>query len=360
MVHTAIHWPTDGADELRLWAFAIQHAVWLYNRLPNRKTGLTPLELFTSTQSDHRDLLRSHVWGCPVYVLDPQLAEGKKIPKWNRRSRLGQFLGFSDEHSSLVGRVRNLETNYVSPQYHLVYDDNFSSIFNDTSLQDSKADEIFDDLFENARDFYGEIERDAGGVIIYEPPPLEDIWLSEPERREKKDIVRRRRDADRTRQQNFDREFERSILEKGFNPNAEDALPPDLALVSDNEVSQSSHSSDSSDDSDDASFSGGAVDEEHVPEGARSPLAPNIIPNTPDAPGGSSEGAFPRGSDGTAAPPPRRSKRLRREGYQRALRGLEKHDQFNTAIRRQYSLSLGPKQPPNFARRSPKRRINQQ
>ena len=53
MVHASIHWPADGADEIRLWAFAIQHAAWLYNRLPNPKTGLTPLEVFTKTKADH-------------------------------------------------------------------------------------------------------------------------------------------------------------------------------------------------------------------------------------------------------------------------------------------------------------------
>ena len=183
MVHASIHWPADGADEIRLWAFAIQHAAWLYNRLPNPKTGLTPLEVFTKTKADHRDLLRSHVWGCPVYVLDPKLQDGKKIPKWNRRSRLGQFLGFSDEHSSLVGRVRNLTTNYVSPQYHVVYDDLFQTIFNDTPLVNSNVGAVFDELFENERDWYREIETNDTGTIMYEPPPLDDVWLSEPEHR---------------------------------------------------------------------------------------------------------------------------------------------------------------------------------
>eukprot|EP00804_Cyclotella_cryptica_P023036 CCRYP_000302-RA/>CCRYP_000302-RA protein AED:0.27 eAED:0.10 QI:0/0/0/1/0/0/2/0/149 len=44
--------------------------------------GITPLELLTKTKADRRDLLRSHVWGCPVFVLDPKLQYGKKIPTW--------------------------------------------------------------------------------------------------------------------------------------------------------------------------------------------------------------------------------------------------------------------------------------
>lgn len=35
MVHTAIHWPSDGDDEIWLCSFVIKHAVWLYNWLLN-------------------------------------------------------------------------------------------------------------------------------------------------------------------------------------------------------------------------------------------------------------------------------------------------------------------------------------
>jgi hypothetical protein len=105
MVHVSLHWTEHGVDDLALWGFAVKHAAWIYNRVPSRSSGLTPLELLTKTKADHKDLLQTHVWGCPVFVLDPKLQDGKKIPKWNRRSRLGQFLGFSDEHSSLVANV---------------------------------------------------------------------------------------------------------------------------------------------------------------------------------------------------------------------------------------------------------------
>ncbi len=45
MVHAAVHWPANNADNICLWPFAVQHAVWLFNRTPNRVTGLTPLEV---------------------------------------------------------------------------------------------------------------------------------------------------------------------------------------------------------------------------------------------------------------------------------------------------------------------------
>ena len=84
MLHVALHWSESHVDDLSLWPFAVKHAVWLYNRLPNPITGLTPMEMLTNVKTDHRDLLRSHVWGCPTFVLDPKLQNDQKIPKWNK------------------------------------------------------------------------------------------------------------------------------------------------------------------------------------------------------------------------------------------------------------------------------------
>jgi hypothetical protein len=64
---------------------------------------------------NYRHLQRAHVWGCPVYVLDPTLQDGKKLPKWHARARRGLYVGVSPEHFSTVGRVLNTETGYVSP-----------------------------------------------------------------------------------------------------------------------------------------------------------------------------------------------------------------------------------------------------
>ncbi len=83
MVHVSLHWSKYGADNLALWGFAAKHAVWLHNCIPNHLSGLKPLELHTKTKANHHDLLHTHVWGCPVYVLDPKLQDGQKIPKWN-------------------------------------------------------------------------------------------------------------------------------------------------------------------------------------------------------------------------------------------------------------------------------------
>ena len=50
------------------------------------------------------------------------------IPKWNPRSDAGIYLGHSPEHASNVALVLNLTTGLVSPQYHVVFDDTFSTV----------------------------------------------------------------------------------------------------------------------------------------------------------------------------------------------------------------------------------------
>ena len=102
MIHSSLHWKENEANDLTLWSFAVKHSVWVFNRVPNQESGISPMEILTKTKSNHRDLIRSHVWGFPVFVLESKLQNDQKIPKWNRWSRMGPFLGFSDEHSPLV------------------------------------------------------------------------------------------------------------------------------------------------------------------------------------------------------------------------------------------------------------------
>jgi hypothetical protein len=141
------------------------------------------MELITKQKSDHLDLLRSHVWGCPAYVLEPKLQNGQKLPKWNRRSRLGQFLGYSDKHSSLVANIRHLKTGYVSPQYHVVYDDLFQTVFSAGPIIEL-VDSMCEELFTTSCEVYATDEYDAEDNLVHRPPPLDEVWLDEDGRRQ--------------------------------------------------------------------------------------------------------------------------------------------------------------------------------
>jgi Reverse transcriptase (RNA-dependent DNA polymerase) len=127
MLHAVWHWPE--MEDASLWPMAMAHAVHIYNHTPNELTGIAPIETFSGSLSDGQALRNLHTWGCPTYVLEPRLTEaGGKIPKWQPRSRRAQFMGMSPVHAESVGLVRNLTTGYISPQYHLVYDDWFETV----------------------------------------------------------------------------------------------------------------------------------------------------------------------------------------------------------------------------------------
>ena len=79
MIHAAIHWP-DMADPV-LWPMAVNHAAFLKNHLPEETTGFSPTEKFSRSKWDWKHLHDLHVWGCPVYVLQSSIADGKKIPR---------------------------------------------------------------------------------------------------------------------------------------------------------------------------------------------------------------------------------------------------------------------------------------
>jgi hypothetical protein len=69
-----------------------------------------------------------HVWGCPVYVLDKMISDGKKLPRWTPRSTRTINLGFSNKHASSVPLVLNPQTGYITPQFHIVFDDWFATV----------------------------------------------------------------------------------------------------------------------------------------------------------------------------------------------------------------------------------------
>ena len=188
MLHSIIHWPESANVEL--WPFAMDHAVYIWNNLPGKRNKLAPIEILSHSKFDnHLHLQRAHVWGCPVCVLDPALQDGKKLPKWKPRSRRGQFMGFSPSHSSRVANVLHLVTGFVSPQFHVVFDDLFSTVATDGVHTDHFDAISWNRLIESGyeADVWG-VERDADGNLLAEPPPLDESWLTDHERRHRQRI----------------------------------------------------------------------------------------------------------------------------------------------------------------------------
>ena len=168
MLHSAVRWP-ETADS-SLWPMAVDYAVYLFNHVPNPVTGISPVELSTRTALQHKDYHHLHVWGCPAYVLDPTLQGGKKLPKWQPRSRRAVFLGLSKKHAASIPLVLNLNSLCISPQFHVIFDDWFTTVA--SSLETEESPDWWDDLFDSKFQYHFDDD---------DPIKLSAEWMDEQE-----------------------------------------------------------------------------------------------------------------------------------------------------------------------------------
>jgi hypothetical protein len=103
---------------------AVKYAAHINNQMP-KLNGVCTTDFFSGSTVPRHRLLDLHVWGCPVYVLDPKLQQGQKLPRWQPRYRKGICMGLSTQHASEVPLVLNCKTGSITTQFHVVFDDFF-------------------------------------------------------------------------------------------------------------------------------------------------------------------------------------------------------------------------------------------
>ena len=131
LIQATKRWP--GVVTIHLWPYAI--------RMANQAYNATPLNAHTDKQSPNKIFDNSAVdinpkhwkpFGCPTYVLKSELQGTTGIhPKWDARSRAGIYLGQSPIHNRNVALVLNIHTGYVSPQFHVKFDESFRTVLQD-------------------------------------------------------------------------------------------------------------------------------------------------------------------------------------------------------------------------------------
>ena len=139
LLHSTLMWP-DQAN-LKLWPYVMHQAVYIYNHIPKPDSGLASIKLLSKTKFPSYDHLnRFHVFGCPVFVLDPKLQDGKRIPKWKARSRRGQYMGIHPGHSTNVGRILNINSGKGthSIMWCMMIPSHLSQIVNPVELEKRK------------------------------------------------------------------------------------------------------------------------------------------------------------------------------------------------------------------------------
>jgi hypothetical protein len=93
-----------------------------------------------------------HPLFCPVYVLDRRMQEGTSPPKWTKRTTQKVYVGHLHHYSKLVPMVWDPKTKLVSPQFHIMFDDNFDTV--QAPDPNIKQSDTMDRLFHTDRYLY--------------------------------------------------------------------------------------------------------------------------------------------------------------------------------------------------------------
>ena len=131
LIHATKRWP--GVVTIHLWPYAIRMANQAYNAtlLSSPMNKQSPNKIFDSSAVDI-NLKHWKPFGCPTYVLKSELQGTTGIhPKWDARSRAGIYLWQSPIHNRNVALVLNIHTGYVSPQFHVKFDETFRTVLQD-------------------------------------------------------------------------------------------------------------------------------------------------------------------------------------------------------------------------------------
>jgi len=129
LIHASRKWPKTVTTNL--WPYAVRMASDVYNNSPCFQLidNKSPMQIVSGANVS---INPKHYkpFGCPAYVLNNALQQNKPFAKWDERAKVGVYLGKSPHHNKNVALVLNRETGLVSPQYHVMYDEEFHTVIN--------------------------------------------------------------------------------------------------------------------------------------------------------------------------------------------------------------------------------------
>ena len=105
----------------------------LVNEALNNSTSLNDSARRTSEQAFFKTQVNIRAkdyksFGCAVFALNTDLQQQNRHQKWKERAKSGIYLGKSPRHVINVSLVLSLNTNLVSPQFHVKHDPYFDVI----------------------------------------------------------------------------------------------------------------------------------------------------------------------------------------------------------------------------------------
>ena len=90
------------------------YATYIYNHMTNAEEIVTS-DIFNGNKFNRHKLKYIHMWGCHVYVLNTNLQQGHKLPKWKPHYCRGIFVVFSPNNSIGVPMIPKPDTGHISP-----------------------------------------------------------------------------------------------------------------------------------------------------------------------------------------------------------------------------------------------------
>ena len=79
ILQSAIHWPKSLTPPFGPWQSSMPPISTTRFQIPTQVS----VQMISSPRQDGSNL---HVWGCPRYVLDKKISDGKKLPHWKPRA----------------------------------------------------------------------------------------------------------------------------------------------------------------------------------------------------------------------------------------------------------------------------------
>jgi hypothetical protein len=117
------------------WPFAIKAAVERMNSLHIDTADHTPESKFYGVNIENIPVKTFCTMFCPCYILDSRLHNAGSIgpTKWEPRSNICVYLGHSPLHAGRVALFYNQSNGHVSLQFHVVFDNVFTTIQGDVT-----------------------------------------------------------------------------------------------------------------------------------------------------------------------------------------------------------------------------------
>jgi hypothetical protein len=181
LIHAITQWPGVLSEEF--WAFALRHACNFHNASIDPDIQQSPYHLFTGAPAPWR-LQDFRVFGCPVFVLDKKLQDGDSLPEWKSRCWTGVYVGQSLQHAGSIPLIYNPRTTHVTPQYHLTFDDQFTTVKGSTAIMPESE---YLRLYHNTDWMFPYAFGEQADLHLFDtywsnPPPVKLIQKKQPDR----------------------------------------------------------------------------------------------------------------------------------------------------------------------------------